>query len=160
MSYGITNFLTIIVYKTIENIHKVKYNKHMKDYCIEKTSISWIRYHLVFCPRYRRRIFLIPGVKEIFRKKAEKAGQENGIKLDTIRYGTDYVWLEVLAPPQVSVQEVVKIIRKGTAEAMKEAVPELAQMKSIWTRNYFVSTEENLPEKIVHWYVEQQKKRY
>ena len=43
------------------------------EYRHTKTTVSMINYHFVFCPRYRRKIFLIPGVegrfKELIREK-------------------------------------------------------------------------------------------
>ena len=50
------------------------YNLIMKnEYRHTKTTVSMINYHFVFCPRYRRKIFLIPGVegrfKELIREK-------------------------------------------------------------------------------------------
>ncbi|MCI7322723.1 MAG: IS200/IS605 family transposase, partial [Lachnospiraceae bacterium] len=33
------------------------------DYKRTATTVSLINYHFVFCPRYRRKIFLIPGVE-------------------------------------------------------------------------------------------------
>ncbi|MDD6451927.1 MAG: transposase, partial [Lachnospiraceae bacterium] len=32
------------------------------------TTVSFINYHLVFCPRYRRKIFNIPGVEDRFKE--------------------------------------------------------------------------------------------
>ncbi|MBO4366679.1 MAG: IS200/IS605 family transposase, partial [Clostridia bacterium] len=32
------------------------------SYRRKRTSVSLINYHLVFCPRYRRKIFLIEGL--------------------------------------------------------------------------------------------------
>ncbi|MBQ3962495.1 MAG: transposase, partial [Erysipelotrichaceae bacterium] len=37
------------------------------DYRRTKTTVSLINYHFVFCPRYRRKIFNIPGVAESFK---------------------------------------------------------------------------------------------
>lgn len=43
----------------------------MKDiYKHTKTTVSLVNYHFVFCPRYRRKIFLIPGVEDVFKKEA------------------------------------------------------------------------------------------
>ncbi|MCB2351686.1 IS200/IS605 family transposase, partial [Clostridium estertheticum] len=33
-------------------------------YRTTKTTVSLINYHFIFCPRYRRKIFLIPNVEE------------------------------------------------------------------------------------------------
>ena len=35
-----------------------------------KTTVSLIHYHFVFCPRYRRKIFKIPGVEARFKELA------------------------------------------------------------------------------------------
>ena len=32
------------------------------------TTVSFINYHFVFCPRFRRKIFDIPGVEERFKE--------------------------------------------------------------------------------------------
>ena len=37
-------------------------------YLYTKTTVSLIRYHFVFCPRYRRKIFLVDGVEERFKQ--------------------------------------------------------------------------------------------
>ncbi|WP_367303522.1 transposase, partial [uncultured Dubosiella sp.] len=39
-----------------------------KQYRCSQTTVSMVRYHFVFCPRYRRKIFLIPGVEERFKE--------------------------------------------------------------------------------------------
>lgn len=33
-----------------------------KDYRRTKTTVSMINYHFVFCPRYRRKLFLVDGI--------------------------------------------------------------------------------------------------
>lgn len=49
-------------------------NKHKHT----KTTVSLINYHFVLCPRYRRKIFNIPGVeqrfKELTRVECNKCG--------------------------------------------------------------------------------------
>ena len=41
-----------------------------------KTTVSFINYHFVFCPKYRRKIFLIPNLedryKELTRQKCKE----------------------------------------------------------------------------------------
>ena len=36
-------------------------------YRITQTTVSLINYHFIFCPRYRRKIFLIPNVEVQFK---------------------------------------------------------------------------------------------
>ena len=53
---------------SIDFVYIVCYIIHMKNkYKHTKTTVSLINYHIVFCPRYRRKIFNIPGVEERWR---------------------------------------------------------------------------------------------
>ena len=45
-----------------------KINIMQNDYISTKTTVSMIHYHFVFCPRYRRKIFLIKGVEDMFKQ--------------------------------------------------------------------------------------------
>lgn len=42
------------------------------EYGHMNTSVSMINYYVVFCPRYRRKIFLIPGVESRYKELVEK----------------------------------------------------------------------------------------
>ncbi|MBJ8073659.1 transposase, partial [Bacillus cereus] len=39
----------------------------INDYRRTKTTVAFINYHFVFCPRYRRKIFLNTKVEERFK---------------------------------------------------------------------------------------------
>jgi transposase IS200 family protein len=58
----------MLIYKTIDNIHEVIYNYSMNNYRRTKTTVSFINYHFVFCPRYRRKIFDIQDVEARFKE--------------------------------------------------------------------------------------------
>lgn len=50
-------------------IHILCYTTTMENkYRHTNTTVSLINYHFVFCPRYRRKIFLIPNVEERFKE--------------------------------------------------------------------------------------------
>ena len=71
---NINYFFKNNVYVAIDNIHTVWYNSIMKnEFKYTKTTVSLINYHFVFCPRYRRKIFNIPGVDGIFFSSGNKA---------------------------------------------------------------------------------------
>ena len=43
------------------------------------TTVSFINYHFVFCPRCRRKIFDIPGVEERFKELVSFIYKKNAI---------------------------------------------------------------------------------
>ena len=57
------------MYILLDNIHKIWYTINMENkYRKTKTTASFINYHFVFCPRYRRKIFDIPNVGARFKE--------------------------------------------------------------------------------------------
>ncbi|WP_194611196.1 IS200/IS605 family transposase [Clostridium vitabionis] len=124
------------------------------------TTVSMLRYHFVFCPRYRRRIFDIPGVAECFRKATGEACRKNHIEILDMKCNSDHAHLYVSAPPQLSVPEIMRIIKGATTHLLRDTFPELSQMPSLWTRSYFVSTAPALSEATIRRYTETQRTRY
>ena len=53
---------------------------HMENqYKRTMTTVSFINYHFVFCPRFRHRIFDISGVEERFREMVSFIYKKNAI---------------------------------------------------------------------------------
>ena len=50
-----------------------------------QTTVSLINYHFVFCPRYRRKIFLIPNVEERFKHMVKFICEEIEIEYNSYR---------------------------------------------------------------------------
>lgn len=44
---------------------------------ITDTTVSLINYHFVFCPRYRRKIFLIPNVEQRYKEMTKMKKYRN-----------------------------------------------------------------------------------
>ena len=133
----------------------------MKDiYKHAKTTVSLINYHIVFCPRYRRKIFNIPGVEERFKELTAMECEKNNIDILAMECHVDHVHISVSVLPQMSVPEIMRLIKGGTSSVLRTQFKELSQMKSLWTRSYFVSTAGNVSSETIKWYVDTQKRRY
>ncbi|MGD6818785.1 transposase, partial [Metabacillus sp. 113a] len=48
----------------------------MNEYRRTSTTVSWLNYHFVFCPRYRRKIFLRTDVEERFKQLVQEVCEE------------------------------------------------------------------------------------
>lgn len=130
------------------------------EYKCTTTAVSLIHYHFVFCPRYRRKIFLIPGVEERFKEITKDYCQESGIEILSMECYKDHVYLFVSVLPQMSIPEIMKRVKGCTSHRLREEFSELSQMPSLWTRSYFVSTADHVSSETIQWYVETQKTRY
>lgn len=125
-----------------------------------KTTVSLINYHIVFCPRYRRKIFNIPGVEERFKELTAMECEKNNIDILAMECHVDYVHMFVSVYPQQTIPDVVKQIKGATSNKLREEFSQLENMPSLWTRSYFVSTAGSVSSETIEWYVSTQKTRY
>lgn len=123
------------------------------------TTVSLINYHIVFCPRYRRKIFNIPGVETRFKDLVRKECDRRNIDIIAMECHIDHVHMFVSVYPQMSIPDILKYIKGATSHVLRDEFPQLQKMPSLWTRSYFVSTAGNVSSETIKWYVETQKTR-
>ena len=125
-----------------------------------KTTVSLINYHFVFCPRYRRKIFLIPNVEDRFKHMVKFICNEMGIEIIAIECDRDHTHMFLNCLPTLSPSDIMQKIKGVTTRVLRDEFPELKKMPSLWTRSYFVSTAGNVCSETIKKYVENQKTRY
>ena len=130
-----------------------------RSYKRTKTTVSFINYHFVFCPRYRRKIFDIPGVEERFKELTRSACRDNGLDILAMECHHDHVHLFLSAYPQMSIPEIMRCIKGPTSRALRQEFSSLGRAPSLWTRSYFVSTAGDVSADTIRHYVETQKTR-
>ena len=129
------------------------------NYKHTKTTVSLINYHIVFCPRYRRKIFNIPDVEERFKVLTSDECNKHGIDIISMECHIDHVHMFVSVYPQQSIPDILKIIKGATSHKLREEFPILRNMPSLWTRSYFISTAGYVSSKTIEWYIKTQKTR-
>lgn len=129
-------------------------------YRTTKTTVSLINYHFVFCPRYRRKIFLINGVEERFKNLVKYVCEGMKIEIIAIECDKDHTHIFLNTLPTLSPSDIMQKIKGYTSKILREEFKELSNMPSLWTRSYFVSTAGNVSSETIKIYVENQKKRY
>lgn len=129
------------------------------EYKYTKTTVSLINYHFVFCPRYRRKIFNIPGVEQRFKELTYEECNKNGIEILALECHVDHVHIFVSALPTMSIPTIMKQIKGATSIVLRKEFSQLKAMPSLWTRSYFVSTAGNVSSEAIKWYVDTQKTR-
>jgi putative transposase len=124
-----------------------------------KTTVSLINYHFIFCPKYRRKIFNIPGVEDRFKELTISECEKNNIEILAMECHVDHVYLFVSVYPQKSIPDIMKVVKGATSRKLRDEFPKLKGMSSLWTRSYFVSTAGKVSSETIKWYVETQKTR-
>ena len=118
-----------------------------------------VQYHIVWTPRYRRKI-LVKGVKEYLEKMLMNLeGLEEDIEVKRVNVQEDHVHVIVVIPPRVAVARIVQYMKTITGGKLKEKFDFMKKAmygrEGIWSRGYCVSTI-GLNEKAIMDYVEHQ----
>jgi putative transposase len=129
------------------------------QYIRTNTTVSLINYHFVICPRYRRKIFLIPGVEDDFKKLITDECKLLGIKILAMECHVDHAHLFLQCLPTQSPAKIMKRLKGYTSLHIRQDIEKLSQMPTLWTRSYFVSTTENISSDTIMEYVNTQKTR-
>ena len=115
------------------------------------------RYHVIFCPKYRRKVLTSPideRLKTILAEQIERWGQEL-IELDVM---PDHVHLLVGCDPQFGIHRLVKLLKGYSSHALRAEFPSLKRrLPSLWTNSYFVATVGGVTLETLKRYVESQK---
>ena len=118
-----------------------------------------INYHLVFCPRYRRKIFLIDGLEARFKELVVQICEQNQFDILALECQIDHCHLFVNVTPDISAAKAVQIIKANTARVLLSEFATLSRMPNLWTRSYFASTAGDVSAETIKRYIEMQKNR-
>ena len=115
------------------------------------------KYHVVWCPKYRRKVLVGPVEKRLFAL----------IHKATLRYRAEVIALEILpdrvhllveVDPQFGIHRLVKYIKGVTSHDLRKEFDSLrTRLPSLWTNSYFVSTVGGAPLEVIKQFVENQK---
>lgn len=115
------------------------------------------RYHVIFCPKYRRKVLTLPideRLKTILAEQIERWGQEL-IELEVM---PDHVHLLVGCDPQFGIHRLIKLLKGYSSHALRQEFPALKRrLPSLWTNSYFCATTGGVTLETLKRYVENQK---
>ncbi len=117
------------------------------------------RYHVVFCPKYRRKVLVPPidsRLKTILLETIDTWRQEF-IEMDVM---PDHVHLLVGCDPQFGIHRLVKYLKGTSSRLLRQEFPVLKRkLPSLWTNSYFCATTGGVTLETLKRYVEGQKNR-
>jgi len=116
-----------------------------------------LNYHIVFCPKYRRKVLVglvETRLKELLREKAEMLG----VEVAQLEVMPDHVHLFITAPPDDAPQHYVNQFKGYTSRILRQEFPELKRkLPCLWSRSYYVGAAGAVTEDVVRRYIEAQK---
>lgn len=126
-------------------------------------SLYECKYHVVFCPKYRYRIFK-DGVGEYTKQEIYRLSQQKDqVEVLELNVQVDHVHLVVSLPPKYAVSEFMGYLKGKLALRLFQKYEHLGRRywgRHLWSRGYCVSTiglDEEKIRKYVKWQEKQEK---
>lgn len=128
-----------------------------KRYHSNHSIVYSCQYHVIFCPKYRRKVLHPPldtRLKELIKEKQESYGY-TVLGMEVM---PDHVHLLLDVNPQIGIAKIVGQIKGYTAHTLRIEYPWLKKrLPSLWTRSKFVSSVGSVTLEVVQRYIESQK---
>jgi putative transposase len=126
-------------------------------------SVYECKYHIVFCPKYRHRVFRDEIAKDTHQMILELCQRKDGIEVLELNVQPDHIHLVVSIAPKYAVSEVMGYLKGELALRLFHQYEQLGKRfwgRQLWARGYCVSTvgvDEEEIRKYVKWQERQEK---
>ncbi len=128
------------------------------EYIRDEHRVHLIVYHLIWCPKRRKKV-LIGNIEKECKQIIQDKCKEKGWIILELAIQPDHIHLFVRSYPTTPASEIVKECKGSSAKILREKYPELLKLPSLWTSSYFASTAGNVSAEIVQKYIEAQSKK-
>jgi len=120
-------------------------------------GVYHIRYHFVWCPKFRRPVLVDAIASRLRELIHEKVAQLEGSVL-VLEIQADHVHLFVEMPPKWAPAQIAYRIKGYTSHVLRREFPKLrSRLPSLWSRSYYVGTAGGVSAETIRRYIEAQK---
>jgi putative transposase len=126
-------------------------------YAKNEGAVFSLKYHLVWCPKYRRDV-LAGEIDRRLRQLIQAKADELGITIHAMEVMPDHVHLFVESDPTRCVAEIVNRFKGASSRMLRQEFPSLrSRLPTLWSRSYFAGTVGAVSESVIRRYIESQK---
>jgi len=116
-----------------------------------------VGYHLIWCPKYRRKVLgdgIAARLKALLLEKADKID----VTIETMEVMEDHIHLFVKTDPTNSPHYIVQQFKGYSSRVLRQEFAELrSRLPTLWSRSYFCESVGCISEATVKRYIENQK---
>lgn len=122
-------------------------------------AVFSLKYHLVFCPKYRKAV-LRGNVEARLKTLLTEKAQALHITVHTMEVMPDHVHLFVESDPGMAPAKIAAQLKGYTSRVLRQEFQHLrSQLPSLWSRSYYIGSVGHMSEATVRRYIENQKGR-
>lgn len=126
------------------------------EYKSNKNVVYSCKYHVVWCPKYRRKV-LVGNIAERLKELIAQKAAEINAEVIEMEVMPDHVHLLIEVDPQYGINRAVRHIKGASSHDLRSEFPSLkSRLPTLWTNSYFVSTVGGAPLEIIKQYIENQ----
>ncbi len=124
-----------------------------------KGSVYNLNYHLVWCPKYRRRV-LTGQVADRSKELLNEIADQYGFEILAFKVMPDHIHLFVSAPPKYSPANLAKLFKDVTSRCLHQELSEpirnhIWKPGILWSPPYYVGTAGNVSGEVIRRYIEE-----
>jgi putative transposase len=120
-------------------------------------AVFSLKYHVVFCPKYRRPV-LTGAVEPRLIELIREAAALRCMTVHALEVMPDHVHLFIETDPRWAPAEFVGKIKANTSRVLRTEFPHLrSRLPTLWSRSYFCATVGAVSETTIRRYIEAQK---
>ena len=129
-----------------------------KKYHRTKTTIYSCQYHIIFCPKYRRKV-LTGQIAEDLKQLITDKQEDYGYTIIEMEIMPDHVHLLLdIDPTREAITVTIHKLKGYTAHELRAKYTSLTtRLPSLWTRSTFISTVGTVSLEVIRNYIENQK---
>jgi putative transposase len=128
-----------------------------KPYHTNHSIVYSCRYHVIFCPKYRRPV-LVDAVAARLKELVLDKQDEYGYTVLDIEVMPDHVHVLLDVDPRIGIASVVAKIKGYTSHELRAQFPWLRRrLPTLWTRSKFISSVGTVTLDVVQSYMASQK---
>jgi putative transposase len=129
----------------------------IQRYAKNAGAVFTLKFHLVWCPKYRRPVLVGPVEKRLVQLLRQIAGELEAT-IHALEVMPDHVHLFLESDPTRSVAELVNRFKGRTSHDLRAEFPSLrSRLPTLWSRSYYAGSCGAVTEESVRRYIEGQK---
>src|SRR5260221_1904172 len=114
-----------------------------------------IAYHLVWIPKYRRKI-LTGEVQAVTKRLIAECCEHHGLALLALETDVDHIHVFISAPPRFSPALIANLLKGHSSRYLREQFPHLKKVcgkDHLWTSSYYVGTAGSVSAETIRRYI-------
>ena len=128
------------------------------EYKSNKNVVFSCKYHVVWCPKYRRKC-LVGEIGERLKELIQQTAAEINAEIFEMEIMPDHVHLLIEIDPQFGINKAIRHIKGFSSHTLRSEFPSLkSRLPTLWTNSYFVFSVGGAPLEEIKKYIQNQKK--